>query len=75
MRLDELIWAVEGANNALLDLEVMESAGVRFTFVEEWASDAAIEAHLSTPHVQSAFSKVHSLLANDPDIRRYVITA
>ncbi len=42
-----------------------------FTFVEEWESDSAIDAHLTTVHVQDVFSKTASLLANEPDIRRY----
>lgn len=44
-----------------------------FTVVEEWTSDSAIDAHLITPHVQDAFSKASSLLATDPDIRRYLV--
>lgn len=42
-----------------------------FTFVEEWASDAAIDAHFEMPHVQAALSKVQNILAAPPDIRRY----
>ncbi len=44
-----------------------------FTFVEEWESDAAIDSHFETPHVQEALSKIPSLAAREPDIRRYVI--
>ena len=46
-----------------------------FVFVEEWASDAAIDAHMTTPHLQDALSRVQSLLAKAPDIRRYSIIA
>jgi quinol monooxygenase YgiN len=42
-----------------------------FTFVEEWASDAAVDAHLQTPHVQRALAKLPDLAAAAPDIRRY----
>lgn len=42
-----------------------------FTFVEEWASDAALDAHLQTPHIQAALSQAADLLAVPPDIRRY----
>lgn len=42
-----------------------------FTFVEEWMNDAALDAHLLTPHVQSALAQAQSLLATAPDIRRY----
>lgn len=42
-----------------------------FTFVEEWASDAAIDAHLQSPHVQQALLKLPDLAAGAPDIRRY----
>ena len=44
-----------------------------FVFVEEWTSDAAIDNHMTTSHVQDALSKIESMLAQDPDIRRYVI--
>jgi quinol monooxygenase YgiN len=44
-----------------------------FTCVEEWASDPAIDAHFTTPHLHEALSKASSLLASDPDIRRYFI--
>lgn len=42
-----------------------------FTFVEEWANDAALDAHLLTLHVQNALAQAQSLLAAAPDIRRY----
>ena len=44
-----------------------------FVFVEEWTSDAAIDNHMTTSHVQDALSKIESMLAQEPDIRRYVI--
>lgn len=46
-----------------------------FTFVEEWSSDSAFDAHLSTPHVQEALSKAESFLAKDPEILRYSVLA
>jgi len=46
-----------------------------FTFVEEWASDAALDAHLLTPHVGAALGQVVGLLATAPDIRRYRLLA
>ena len=42
-----------------------------FTFVEEWASDAAIDAHLQTSHIRAAFAQAQGLLAAEPDIRQY----
>ena len=44
-----------------------------FTFVEEWASDFAIDAHFTTAHMQDAFSKAASLLSKEPDIHRYLV--
>lgn len=44
-----------------------------FTFVEEWASDSAIESHFSTDHVREAFSKAQDLLEESPDIRTYTV--
>lgn len=46
-----------------------------FTFVEEWESETAIAAHLSTPHVRDAFAKAAPLLAAVPDIRSYITLA
>jgi quinol monooxygenase YgiN len=45
---------------------------VEFVFIEEWISDSAIDAHMTSSHVQDAFSKAQSLLAKAPDIRKYV---
>ena len=42
-----------------------------FTFVEEWATDAAIDAHLTTKHISDALKKLAGLISAEPDIRRY----
>jgi len=46
---------------------------VDFTFVEEWVDDAALDAHFITPHLQAALAQAPSLLAVEPDIRRYTV--
>lgn len=45
----------------------------KFVFIEEWTDDSAIDAHMTTAHVQEAFSKAQSLLAKAPEINRYVL--
>ena len=42
-----------------------------FTFVEEWASDADLDAHLASPHVAAAIARIPELIAEGPDIQRY----
>jgi quinol monooxygenase YgiN len=42
-----------------------------FTFVEEWESDDAMDAHLKTDHLQNTISLVAGLIAAAPDIRKY----
>jgi quinol monooxygenase YgiN len=42
-----------------------------FTFVEEWANPAALDAHSATPHLQTVLAQAPPLLAMAPDIRRY----
>ena len=42
-----------------------------FTFVEEWESDGALEAHLNTPHIRNVIARLTGLLAAAPDIRSY----
>lgn len=44
-----------------------------FTFIEEWTGDAALDAHLTTPHIQNALSRFDELLTQPPDIRRYML--
>jgi quinol monooxygenase YgiN len=41
------------------------------TFIEEWESEVALEAHLATAHVQAALARLPELAAAMPDIRRY----
>lgn len=46
-----------------------------FTFVEEWESDALLDQHLASTHIQAAVAKVPELVAEGPDIRRYDLLA
>lgn len=41
------------------------------TFIEEWTSDAALDAHLQTPHLRDGAARLANLLTAAPDIRRY----
>lgn len=42
-----------------------------FTFIEEWTDDAALDAHLASPHLTDALARLPDLLDGEPDIRRY----
>jgi quinol monooxygenase YgiN len=42
-----------------------------FTLIEEWQSNAALESHFATKHFKGALTKLPSLVAAEPDIRRY----
>jgi quinol monooxygenase YgiN len=42
-----------------------------FTLVEEWTSESALDDHLKTQHVATAFAQGGPLLAAPPDARRY----
>lgn len=44
-----------------------------FTFVEEWADQAALDAHLAAPHLQATVTAAAPLLASPPDIRTYAV--
>lgn len=46
-----------------------------FTFVEEWASAAALDNHLAAEHIQAAIAQLPILIADGPDIRRYTLVA
>src|SRR5271156_4460732 len=46
-----------------------------FVFVEEWTTDAALDAHFKTGHFLDALAKAMPLLNNPPDVRRYSLVA
>ena len=46
-----------------------------FTLVEEWQSNAALESHFATKHFKDAVAKLPSLVAAEPDIRRYHVVS
>lgn len=57
------------------ELHVNNADPSEFTFIEEWESDAALDAHLASPHLQAAFPRVPELCMAMPDIRRYTLLA
>ena len=44
-----------------------------FTFIEEWASADAEQAHFLTAHVADTLQRLTGLLEAEPDIRRYTM--
>ncbi len=46
-----------------------------FTFVEEWTSNAALDAHLASSYIEAASDKLEGLIASEPDIRLYKLLA
>ena len=46
-----------------------------FTFIEEWASEEAMQKHLGSDHVAEALSHLPEVGAADPDIRSYEVIA
>jgi quinol monooxygenase YgiN len=45
------------------------------TFVEEWGSNDALDAHLASKHIEAVDAKLQGLVAVEPDIRRYQLLA
>ena len=41
------------------------------TFVEEWLSDAHLEAHLLTPHIKNLFNELLKLEIPEPVVMKY----
>jgi quinol monooxygenase YgiN len=42
-----------------------------FTFVEEWASATALDAHAASQHLKDATARLEGLIKRAPDVRRY----
>lgn len=43
----------------------------QFTFVEEWESESALQAHFATPHIQAALEHWDDLMDGPLDLRKY----
>lgn len=48
-----------------------QSNPMDFTFVEEWTSEAALEAHLRTPHIEALFKTLLELDVAEPEVFKY----
>jgi len=61
------------AESGCLQYELLQNVSdpTDFTFVQEWESKEAFEAHLNTDHTQQVARKLTQLLKVMPDIRRY----
>lgn len=44
-----------------------------FTFVEEWQSGSCLDSHAASDHLKDATEKLRGVIAEAPDIRRYLV--
>lgn len=51
-------------------LESLEDPA-KLTFVEEWTSEEALQAHFETEHIRNALERLPELLAAELDLRTY----
>ncbi|PMB08191.1 antibiotic biosynthesis monooxygenase [Fischerella thermalis CCMEE 5282] len=63
--------------NGCIKYELLQNQSdpTEFTFVEEWTSNDALDAHLASAHIQTAAAKLQDLVADEIDIRRYTLLA
>lgn len=47
-----------------------EKNGLKFTFIEEWANETAIEKHNEMSHFKTFINSITELLNADPSIRK-----
>ncbi|MBV9385698.1 MAG: antibiotic biosynthesis monooxygenase [Chroococcidiopsidaceae cyanobacterium CP_BM_ER_R8_30] len=50
-----------------------QSEPTDFTFVEEWASNDALDTHLESAHIKALSNQLDGLIAAEPDICRYTL--
>ena len=53
------------------DLFQNEDNPLEFVTIEQWSDQAAVDAHLATPHVGAAIARASELLAQPPLIHRF----
>jgi quinol monooxygenase YgiN len=46
-----------------------------FTFVEEWSSESALEAHAASAHIEAIGPKLAPVVVKAPDIQVYALVA
>jgi quinol monooxygenase YgiN len=44
-----------------------------FTFVEEWRSGSCLDIHAASAHLKDATEKLRGVIAEAPDIRKYLV--
>ena len=53
------------------DLHVSTEAPGEFVFYENWASRAALDEHMQTPHLTAVAGRVDELMSDPPSILTY----
>ncbi len=72
--LNELIEPTRNEAGCILyELLQNKSDPTDFTFVEEWESDDALDAHAASAHLRSVSARLAPLIAAPVDIRRYSV--
>lgn len=70
--LSELINPTRGEAGCLkYELWQNKSDPTDFTFVEEWESSAALDAHAASQHLKNTAAKLNGLVVGPTDVRRY----
>ncbi len=56
-----------------ISYEMLQSTDdpTQFTFVEEWQSEADLDAHFGTDHIQVVLGQWDDLMAGSLDLRKY----
>jgi len=55
------------------DLHVENGDPSSFVFYERWADEAALQAHLKTPHITAGFAAMNALIALPPVVGKYTL--
>jgi quinol monooxygenase YgiN len=55
------------------DLHVDNSDPAAFAFYERWVDEAALDAHLKTPHITAGFAAMASLVDGPATIGQYTL--
>lgn len=66
----ETVAAASRAEDGCLNYRIFQATDDEnaFVIVEEWADDAALQAHFKTPHIAAFMPRLGPLLAAPPDV-------
>jgi quinol monooxygenase YgiN len=77
IRIGQAVAAASRAEQGCISYRVYEDTELdnEFVFVEEWADEAALQAHFATPHIAEFMRAIPAAIVAAPDVKFHTIAS